>query len=226
MGFIGNGSGITNLGALISTQLFTSSGTWNRPSGTTKIRVTVTGGGGSASGVPGDLGNDMGGSGSAGGTAIKIIDVTSISSVSVTVGNGGTVPLATSGSTGAAGQTSSFGSHCSASGGSGAPSYSNTSNVSQFPSGDGSGGDINIRGGHGLYPKINESNANTISGHMGGASYWGGSGRPAMDDDFTGANANFSGNAASGWGSGGAGAARSFSGGNGKQGIVVVENFK
>ena len=65
----------------------------------------------------------------AGGTAIKIIDVTSISSVTVTVGMGGTATPYNYNEkvdtyfNANEGQPSSFGSHCSATGGSGGRSY-------------------------------------------------------------------------------------------------------
>ena len=46
MAIYGSGSGLTNTGGIKSTQVFTSNGTWTRPSGITKIRVICTGGGG------------------------------------------------------------------------------------------------------------------------------------------------------------------------------------
>tara|TARA_R100000426_G_scaffold53672_1_gene38741 strand:+ start:1866 stop:2546 length:681 start_codon:yes stop_codon:yes gene_type:complete len=226
MAFYGNGSGITELGALVSTQVFTSSGTWTKASGVAKVRVIVTGGGGGASGTPGNNEDDIGGGGSAGGTAIKTIDVTGISTVSVTVGGGGSAPAANSGANGSDGGTSSFGSHCSATGGGGAPSYNSTSNTAAFPSGNGSGGDINIYGGHGHFPDVNDDETQTISGLYGGASYWGGSGRHSMDDNFTGGNHDSTANDQGGWGCGGSGSARGFAGSSGRQGVVVVESYK
>ena len=59
-----------------STQIFTSSGTWTKPSGITKVKVTVTGGGGGGGGHNSD---DAHGGGGAGGTAIETIDVSSVS---------------------------------------------------------------------------------------------------------------------------------------------------
>ena len=66
---------------LVSQQVFTSSGTWTKPTGIKTVKVYVTGGGGAGSGVAGNQLDDSGQGGSAGGTAIKIIDVSSISSV-------------------------------------------------------------------------------------------------------------------------------------------------
>lgn len=112
-------------GGFQSRQIFTSSGTWNRPSGVTRILVRLVGGGGGGA-APGP---DFGAGGAGGGYSEKLIDVSAISSVSVTVAAGV--------AQGVAGQTTSFGSHCSATGGAasgGAP-------------GVGSGGDINLAGG-------------------------------------------------------------------------------
>ena len=107
-----NGSSMTwgdvNLSSGIrSMQVWTSNGTWSRPSGVKTIMVTVTGAGGGGSGFCE--------SGGAGGTAQRQVDVTNVSSVSVSVGNpgGGTNYSGCGGS----GNTSSFGSYCSASGG-------------------------------------------------------------------------------------------------------------
>ena len=93
-----------------SMQVWTSNGTWSRPSGVKTIMVTVTGAGGGGSGFCE--------SGGAGGTAQRQVDVTNVSSVSVSVGNpgGGTNYSGCGGN----GNTSSFGSYCSASGGYGA----------------------------------------------------------------------------------------------------------
>ena len=85
-----SGANLTGVGGgLQSQQVFTSSGTWNKPSGITKVKVFVTGGGGGGSGVGGNQYDDAGQGGAAGGTAIKIIDVSSISSVTVTIGAAG-----------------------------------------------------------------------------------------------------------------------------------------
>ena len=51
-----NGSGVlsfvTTGGGYESVQVFTSNGTWNRPTGITKVRVIVTGGGDGGGGCP------------------------------------------------------------------------------------------------------------------------------------------------------------------------------
>ena len=65
-------------GGLQSQQVFTSSGTYTKPSGINIIKVIVTGAGGG--GGSGTGSNNRGGGGGAGGTAIEVIDVSSLSS--------------------------------------------------------------------------------------------------------------------------------------------------
>ena len=143
-----------NVGALISTQYFGSTGTWTRPTGCTRIRVIVVGAGGSASGY--------GESGGAGGYAEKTIDVTGIASVAVTVpGQSAGVSYSAAGNDGG---TSSFGAYVSASGGYGA---NRNSNHAGGHGGIGSGGDINQRGGGG--------SGHDGRGGRGGTSFFGGS---------------------------------------------------
>ena len=238
--FAGSGANLTGMSAgLQSMNIFTSTGTstWNKPSGTNKVKVYVTGGGGGCSGTGGDRSDDIGAGGAAGGTAIKIIDVSSISSVTVTVGMGGTATAynyndAVSSSTSPNdGQPSSFGSHCSATGGIGGKSYYDGNNVGHAIPGVGSGGDLNLRGGYGNLPICNYNGSPAaISGGLGGVSFWGGPGRGAMDDNFTGGNNDISGGASSGssggaFGSGGSGSSRNLTGGAGTHGVVVVENY-
>ena len=63
-----------------SMQVWTENGTWNKPESSVKtICVFCTGAGGGRSG--------HGEGGGAGGTAVRQLDVTNISSVSVTIGN-------------------------------------------------------------------------------------------------------------------------------------------
>ena len=123
-------------GGLKSVQVFTSNGTWNKPnSSVRRIRVQLVGGGGGSAGH-----NENGG---AGGYSEKFIDVSNVSSVSVTIGNGGS--QANWGSSAGTGGTTSFGSYCSASGGQGGQHSGHSGGLG----GIGSGGDINIRGSGG-----------------------------------------------------------------------------
>ena len=99
-------------------EVFTSSGTFTVPSGITKVKVTCVGGG---------QGGGNSGSGAQGGVTVGLYDVSSVSTVSVTVGSGGV-------NSNSGGGDSSFGSFATAGGG----------NVS---GGTATGGDINLTGG-------------------------------------------------------------------------------
>ena len=240
--FHGDGSNLRGMSAgLQSMNVFTTPGTatWTKPSGITKVKVIVTGGGGGCSAVGGNRADDVGAGGAAGGTAIKIIDVSSISSVTVTVGMGGTATPhnynndVSSSTSPNDGQPSSFGSHCSATGGKAGRSYytNNAGVVGQAVPGVGSGGDINIQGGYGDLPMLNYNGApDGMSAGQGGVSFWGGPGRGALDDNFTNGSHDISGGASTGssagaFGSGGSAGVRMFTGGAGTHGVVVVENY-
>jgi hypothetical protein len=208
----GNGSGLTNTCGLKSIQVFASVGTatWTKPSGINTIKVYVTAGGGGGGGTDND---DMAGGGGAGGTAIEIIDVSSVSSVTVTVGGGGT-GASNSQNSNNYGGTSSFGSYCSATGGN---RYGGNWAVAGA-GGSATGGSYNIDGGDGQGGLIDNTGSHQAAG-TGGASFWGGGGR--------GATRSSSSNHQNGraWGSGGGGGANGSTSRNGKQGIVVVEEY-
>ena len=188
----------------------TSSGTWNKPSGCTMIKVTVTAGGGGGGSHNAD---DAHGGGGAGGTSIKWIDVTSISSVSVTVGSGGGGGAGNQQSSGNGGGASSFGSHCSASGGGHPTAWGRGGG-----GGGASGGDLNLQGGGGGSGNI-DGQGNEEAGGTGGGSYWGGgqSGGTAWGQRHSGGT----------YGTGGAGshAGTDNDGADGNGGIVVIEHF-
>ena len=118
-------------------QVFTSSTTWTRPSYVRYIKVQLVGAGGGGSG--------HGESGGAGGYSERILNVTGISSVSVSVAGGDSGSSFYSGA-GAQGGGTSFGPYLSASGGYGA---NQNNQHSGGLGGAGSGGDINVYGGGG-----------------------------------------------------------------------------
>jgi hypothetical protein len=191
-------------GGLRSQQVFTTAGThtngWVKPSGITTIKVYCTGAGGGA--MSNAQANKL--SGAAGGTAIKIIDVTSISSVTVTVGAGSTGTLYNNDA--ARGGSSSFGSHCSATGGLGGYTWNGADG------GLGSGGDINLRGQGGMIMGNVDDQACS-----GGSSFWGGGGRGRED----GGDLVFE----EGAHGGGAGASDQETTNDGGTGIIVVEEY-
>jgi hypothetical protein len=77
---------VSDTSGLASVQVFTSSGTYTKPSGVRLVMVEVQGAGGS--GVKGTA-NDKRNNGGAGGYARKLIDVSSVSSATITIGSGG-----------------------------------------------------------------------------------------------------------------------------------------
>jgi hypothetical protein len=198
-------------------EVFHTSGTYTKPSGLKGVRVTVTGGGGSAGDAPYSNGNGHNG-GTAGGTAIKYIPASSLSSTtSVTVS--GEASVTHGSNSGVAGGTSSFGSHCSGTGG-------NQGSSLNSMSGNGTGGDINIMGG--TRPIAYRTDSGNIV-FDGGSSYWGGrsaNGAGVSQYAPSGTTRNLAN--ARGIGQGGAGYLAGQSGGidhNGAAGIVVVEEF-
>ena len=206
---------------LTSMQVFTSSGTWTKPSGITKVKVTVVGGGGGGGGVPSIAAINPGSAGGGGGgTAIEVIDVSSTSSATVTIGAGGAGGTS-SGTIGTTGGTSSFGSFCSATGGVGGQPAIDVDNTKADggAGGSGSGGAVNVSGGSGDAGYCNSASDQTYNGGGGGSTMGSGAGRTK----HTTAGKN-----ATDYGGGGAGVqqAASTAGGNGYQGVVIVEEYK
>lgn len=201
-------------GGLQSMQVFTAGGTWTKPAGITKVKVTVVGGGG---GSGGSNNVDAGYGGGAGGAAIKFFDVSATSSETITIGVGGTAGTTTG--NGGNGGTSSFGAFCSATGGIGGPA---SPSAGAMPAGSlggiGSGGDINVRGAPGQAANPGDSSM----GGMGGSSILGG-GAPSPAGNSDGLNAE---NNTGGGGSGGDDDnGPQHGGGVGGSGIIVVEEY-
>lgn len=202
------------VGRLINTQVFTASGTYTPTTGTKKIRVTLTGGGGGASGCQGTNTSQTvsGAGGGAGGTVIATITSLS-SSYTVTIGAGGSG--SSSSASGTAGGNSTFGALIASGGGAGTLSSSGA--TVGGAGGAASGGSINIVGGIG---SDGQAVAFVFAGN-GGASYWGGGGRAGA----------LLGVAAIAYGAGGGGAydrtlsGTAYSGGAGKSGICIIEEF-
>ena len=199
---------VNETGGIINITSFTATGTWTKPAGCTSVLVKLVGGGGGAAGYCE--------SGSGAGYSEKVIDVSAVATVAVTVGGGGaSVAYYASG---AAGGTSSFGAYCSATGGNGA--NTGGSHCGGDP-GVGSGGSINLYGGVGTGHTNNGSHA-CVS--QGGGSFFGSSGTTNRN---TTSNKLYNGAPGSGGpggrtndGGGGAGIA------NGEAGLVIVYAYK
>lgn len=175
---------------------------WNVPEALQqgrKCQVTVIGGGASG-GATTDT-TKRGGGGGGGGYSKLLLDLTDVSSVTVTVGSAGAG--VTTGN-GASGGSSSFGSYLSATGGQ--YGYGGTS-TSGGSSGDGFGGDVNQGLGWGDDGSANSANC---GGNGGGP---GGRGSTGVGLDATGY----------GGGGGGIAANSSNKSGSGKNGIVIIE---
>jgi hypothetical protein len=184
-------------------QVFTSTGTWNRPAGVRFIRVKLQGSGGGGSG--------HGESGAAGGYAERIIDVTGTSSVSVTIdgGGGGTWYSGAGGNAGG----SSFGPFLSCSAGHGA---NRQNQHSGGVSGNGSGGDLNLHTGSG--------GDHHHSFGPGGTSYFGGA---APSGHPQGGNFAHNHQGHSSPGSGGTGGYfQGHRGSDGRPGLCVIEEYR
>ena len=195
---------VSSSGGFRSMQVWTSNGTWSKPSGVGSIKVWVVGAGGGGSGHCE--------SGGAGGTSQRVIDVTNVSNVSVSIGNpgGGTNYAGCGGN----GNTSSFGSYCSASGGYGA--NCRTQHAGGI-GGNGSGGNLNIYGGGGNGHGSHYSYGN----HTAGSSSMGGT-QPSSHRQSNYSHRHQSHCA---WGAGGNGSMHGNRGARGREGCVVVYEY-
>lgn len=140
--------------------------TWTVPAamrlGFIKPVVTVIGGGGGGAVAASGAQSPNGGSG--GGVAIKVVDLTGVTTVSVQVGAGGAAGP-TNPSAGSAGSQSVFGAFCSATGGGGGSLGANLN-----PPGNGVGGDTNENIGYGSFAVYNSAANGFMGGYGGGGS--------------------------------------------------------
>ncbi len=214
-------------------QAFTGSGTWTKPAGLKRIKVTLVGGGGGGGGTPapGASQGAAAAGGGGGGYSIKTIAGSSLGATeTVTIGAAGAGGAAGA-NNGGTGGTSSFGAHCSATGGGGGGSGSvsgnsgpDGANSSVMVGGVGSGGDINGAGQGGGFGSRNIVD-NVVASGTGGSSLLGG-GAHAV----SGAGGAPGSSPSGGYGGGGGGARSggnevARAGGNGVAGIVIVEEF-
>jgi len=201
-------------GRITSFQVFTGDGTWTRPSGITHIMVEVVGGGGGGGGSS-SSDNTAGGGGGGGGYSKELIDVTSISSATVTIGAGGTAGGAETDNAGAGG-TTSFGSGPLIQATGGVGGLLGTGSQVQAAGGVGTLGDINLTG-----QKGHITNHKTVSSGSSAGAY-GHATTPVLGDSV-GVTADVHGN---GGGAGFRVSTTSRAGGAGSAGICVVEEYE
>lgn len=217
----------------VSTQIFTSNGTWTKPTGIKHVRLRLVGGGGGGGGAGTALNSATAGAGG-GGAAYgeKTILAASLGATEAVVvgaggaGGGGVNP-------GATGVASSFGGHVTASaGGGGQPIGSSGADVRMQSGGNNqgvaTGADISIPGSPGgpafVYRVLAADRA--AQAGNGGASVLGGGGRGLSGTSGSSDN----GLVGLGFGSGGGGAVAihdvaGAAGGNGAPGIVIVDEY-
>ena len=195
---------VTDTSGLTSVQTFTSSGTWTRPTGITKVIVEVQGaGGGGCRGVSYNQG------GAGGGYAKKLLDVSSISTSTITVGSGGAGAASGVTANGTAGGNSSWADGTNTITGNGGAAGTDAN--AYTAGGTGTGGDVNIPG------QDNGQNPN-----QSGDSVLGYGGIAALNTDTPVGSK-------SGQGYGGGGSAwsgYSLACGSGSGGIVIVWEYK
>lgn len=218
------GPGVVSVAAIT---VFTSSGTWTKSTLSPKfIRVTVVGpgGGGGGCAAPGASAAASGSGGGGGEWGQKIILAASLGATeTVTVGSGGSGGTAGNNNGSDGSSASSFGSHISAAPGSGGSGGAATtgSNISAGGAGGtgGSGGSVYVKGESGGVGRV-----------LGGSLLFtnnGGSSKMGFGPVSSGTGTGITGQS---YGAGGSGANQSSgnpaqAGGDGADGVVIVEEF-
>lgn len=216
-------------GGLQTIQIFTSSGTWTKPAGITKILVKAIGGGGGGGGVGGAANRvALGGGGASGGYGELFLDVTSIASRTVTIGAAGAGGVAGN-NNGSAGGTTSFGTDLTCTGGAGGINVFGTGvtlTTQTNTPGSSTGGYLNVNGS-----SAQESFSGTASG-CGGYGGFSQFGQGGIGGKINNASANVAGASpqTGAFGAGGGGSisinnAANTAGADGAPGLVIVYEF-
>lgn len=207
-------------GRLLNIRYLTGSGTYTPTSGTTSIVFDMLGGGGAGGGAPATASNtySCGGGGGAGSFLRKRL-TTGFSSVSYSVGAGGT---AASGAKGGTGGSSTFSTY-SAAGGTGGDIAGAAAQLAYAAGGAGSStpsdGDLVYQGAVGSLGLMGSTDF-AVGGNGGGSVYGTGGGGAGGAAGSTGTGYGTGGGGASAGGGTGA-----FAGGAGTAGVIVVYEY-
>jgi hypothetical protein len=213
----------------LSTETFTSSGTFDVPAGVNTLDAVliVAGGGGGGCGGPSGSSRGAGGGGAGGLRYLTDVAVTPESGISVTVGGGGSGSSA-SGTRGSSGGSSAFGAYSATGGGGGGTTWSGDGTNGDGGNGGSGGGAGNngnqvSSGGSGTSGQGNSGGSQTTTSGRGGA----GGGGAGGSGGYDGENGGPGGSGATYWGTtyarGGAGGDRS-GGSNGASGSSNTGN--
>lgn len=190
----------------VGMKVYTADGTFTQgvdcPAAVTRVRVTVVGGGGGGGGAKATI-TGPGGGGGGGGRVVGFLDLTEDEAVNVVVGLGGVGGDATP-NDGAAGAASTF-KTLSAGGGLGGKK-ANTTTQGAAQGGAATGGDLNLPGGTGKAP----------------GAYKAGDGGESLGGGGSGGDDNKNG-VFPGGGAGGGSRETDAAGGNGADGVVIIE---
>lgn len=225
LAFLGLGDGS---GRYLGTRVFTASGTYTPTAGTKKVVVTVVGGGGGGGGTfATNASQNAAGSGGGGGAEAVGVFTTGFSGVAMVIGSAGASAAAANGTDGGA---TSFGTLLTAEGGKGGPRGLTATSGNTIGSAGGvtvTGTPIIVKAGQDGGAGTVYSVGTTLSGKGGDTNY--GYGGSPVGTGSTAASGN-AGNPGKDYGSGGSGAAgaitnAALSGGAGRPGVIIVEEY-